>query len=171
MQARCQMVKQRKGVPRQAVAMEVKTSRRNPRPAAVEESDLPTSEEIVEMTAEEVLREAEIEERNSGNLEYETPGTSLVTAGGTSTTAGPNGNAAEPRLRTGLTGVESLVLDTETNATKEECGFTRAQVNDEMARLKSYNATKFVKLKVFPILKFVSGKNCWNMVTGPLRLY
>ena len=135
-----------------------KTTRRNPRPAPVEESAPPTSEEIVEMTAEEVRREAEYIELNNGNLEYETPGTSLVTTGGTSTAAGPNSNAAEPRLRTGLSGVESSVLDTETNATDEDCGYTQAQVNDEIARIKSYNVTKFVKVKVFPILKFVSGK-------------
>ena len=135
-----------------------RTTRRNPQPTSVHEREAMDPEEFLEMTPEEVMRAAEIAENNGENLEYETPGTSLVTATGATTAARPNSNAADTRLRTGLTGVDSSIVDTETNATEEDCGFSVAQVNEEKALSTSYNLTKFVKMKVFPILKFVSGR-------------
>ena len=135
-----------------------RATRRNPLPTPANETETVESDEPVELTPDEVMRAAVLAQENGENFDYETPGTSLVTPAGASAAARPTSNAADARLRTGLAGVDDSVVETETNATEEDCGFIRAQVNEAEAMTKSINLTKFVKMRVFPILKFVSGK-------------
>ena len=123
-------------------------------------SDMP---EPVQLSPEEVRRMASVQEEQHLDDDFQTPGTSLVTppersnvAGSMQTsTAKASSNATGNRLSTGLTGVDSV---TNSEAVVVACKYTKAQEKEEKAKKNCYDVRKYVKLRLFPVLKFISGK-------------